>query len=204
MKRGALWKISVATTGEGEEAVGEMLTRIFGEPASTFAHFKTRRTTVAVYCATRPSAFLEKRSRLRAALAKLRDFGLSVGPGRVSLRKISRENWAESWKRHFKPLEFGSALLVKPSWSKRRPRRRQAVVTLDPGLSFGTGQHPTTSFCLRELACAASTQRRGMLDIGTGSGILAIAAAKLGFRPVHAFDADRAEEHTSELQTRLH
>ena len=91
-------------------------------------------------------------------------------------------------------------LLVRPSWSKRRPRKNQAVVVLDPGLSFGTGQHPTTSFCLHQIAAAARHRRHrrsqsgadaiSFLDIGTGSGILAIAASKLGCRPVHAFDFD--------------
>ena len=107
------------------------------------------------------------------------------------MAKMRREDWAESWKRHFKPIEIGDALLVKPSWSKKRPRKNQAVVVLDPGLSFGTGQHPTTAFCLRELVrCGKIEARRSFLDIGTGSGILAIAAAKLGYSPVYAFDFD--------------
>jgi ribosomal protein L11 methyltransferase len=117
--------------------------------------------------------------------------GLDIGTGRVSLKRIRREDWAESWKRHFKPLLIGSALLIKPSWSRRRPQRGQAVVVLDPGLSFGTGRHPTTAFCLRQLV---ALRRRGeapsCLDIGSGSGILAIAAAKLGYRPVAALDCD--------------
>ena len=104
---------------------------------------------------------------------------------------MRREDWAESWKRHFKPIEIGNALLVKPSWSKKLPRKNQAVVVLDPGLSFGTGQHPTTAFCLREVARHRKTgARRSFLDMGTGSGILAIAAAKLGYSPVYAFDFD--------------
>jgi ribosomal protein L11 methyltransferase len=82
-------------------------------------------------------------------------------------------------------------LLVKPSWSQRQPTRGQSVVILDPGLSFGTGQHPTTHFCLAQLVAAKKPDtRQSFLDIGTGSGILAIAAAKLGFRPVHGFDFD--------------
>jgi ribosomal protein L11 methyltransferase len=82
-------------------------------------------------------------------------------------------------------------LLIKPSWSRRRPRKGQSVVVLDPGLSFGTGQHPTTGFCLRQLAARRKpAARQSFLDIGTGSGILAIAAAKLGYEPVEAFDFD--------------
>src|SRR5439155_618396 len=82
-------------------------------------------------------------------------------------------------------------LLIKPSWSRRRARRGQAVVILDPGLSFGTGQHPTTVFCLRELARLRKPgERQAFLDIGTGSGILAVAAAKLGYSPVCASEFD--------------
>jgi ribosomal protein L11 methyltransferase len=117
--------------------------------------------------------------------------GLDIGIGRVSLKKIRREEWAESWKRHFKPLLIGSALLIKPSWSRRRPQQGQAVVVLDPGLSFGTGRHPTTAFCLRQLvALFRPGEAPSCLDIGSGSGILAIAAAKLGYRPVAALDSD--------------
>ena len=130
--------------------------------------------------------------------------GLKLGSGKISVKRLPRENWAESWKKHFKPFEVGDALLVKPSWSKRRERRGQQVIVLDPGLSFGTGHHATTGFCLRELARLArgrvgaprrpdASARRpylSFLDIGTGSGILAIAAAKLGYAPVHAFDFD--------------
>jgi ribosomal protein L11 methyltransferase len=148
---------------------------------------------------------------------------LDIGSGRIRIQNIPHQDWAESWKRHFKPIEIGHALLIQPSWNKRRPLADQAVVVLDPGLSFGTGHHPTTEFCLRELVAgrgrgqrpsrsmtrdeqqiessdAQTTNRarrlmlrlqpRSFLDIGTGSGILAIAAAKLGYRPVHAFDFD--------------
>jgi ribosomal protein L11 methyltransferase len=116
---------------------------------------------------------------------------LKIGAGQIEISKVKREDWAESWKRHFHPMEIGKALLVKPSWSKKRPRKHQAVVILDPGLSFGTGQHPTTLFCLNEIVrCLKSGTKQTFLDIGTGSGILAIAATKLGYQSVHAFDFD--------------
>ena len=125
------------------------------------------------------------------ALQRLIRSGLDIGPGTISLTSIPKEDWAESWKLHFKPVVIGSALLLKPSWSRRRPRKGQAVVILDPGLSFGTGRHPTTAFCLRELVTRRPrNDSRSCLDVGTGSGILAIAAAKLGYGPVDALDCD--------------
>ena len=189
MKRGALWKVSVAATSESEEALGELLVRHFSQPASSHTDFRTGRTTACVYLERKPP--VRFRAALRAGIAELRGFGLEVRPGKILLQKIRRENWAESWRRHFKPLDIAGKLLVKPSWSRRKPQRGQAVVILDPGLSFGTGQHPTTSFCLHELVRHREPQQRlAFLDIGTGSGILAIAAAKLGYAPVHALDFD--------------
>jgi len=88
-------------------------------------------------------------------------------------------------------MEIGGALLIKPGWSRRRARPGQRVVRLDPGLSFGTGHHATTCFCLEQLAaCRRRGAGQSFLDIGTGTGILAIAAAKLGYSPVEAFDLD--------------
>jgi ribosomal protein L11 methyltransferase len=116
---------------------------------------------------------------------------LDIRPGTVTIKKIKRQDWAEAWKHHFKPIAFGRSLLIKPSWSRRRPRKGQAVVVLDPGLSFGTGQHPTTEFCLAQLVAARHIDTaQSFLDVGTGSGILALAAAKLGYHPVQGFDAD--------------
>ena len=88
-------------------------------------------------------------------------------------------------------MEIGNTLLIKPSWSKRRTRKSQKIIVLDPGLSFGTGQHATTSYCLNEIIrLKASDQPQSFLDIGTGSGILAIAAAKMGYSPIYAIDYD--------------
>jgi ribosomal protein L11 methyltransferase len=116
---------------------------------------------------------------------------LSRGSGKVRLRRMPAEEWANSWKRHFKPIEIGSSLLIRPSWSRRAPRKGAVTVQIDPGLSFGTGQHPTTAFCLRQLVVRRRREsEQSVLDAGTGSGILAIAAAKLGYSPIDALDSD--------------
>ncbi|HVM48445.1 MAG TPA: 50S ribosomal protein L11 methyltransferase [Candidatus Acidoferrum sp.] len=131
------------------------------------------------------------REDLRRRLRAIQNCGLNTSPARISLARVPWEDWAESWKRHFKPISIGSSLLVKPSWSRRQPRKGQALVVLDPGLSFGTGQHPTTAFCLQQIVRRRRPgTAQSFLDIGTGSGILAIAAARLGYAPVHAFDLD--------------
>jgi ribosomal protein L11 methyltransferase len=190
MPRG-LWRIAVDTAPEAEEAVTELLANAFLEPVTSYTKVDTGETRVMVFFEKRPDWSAANRVQLRAGLERIGACGLRLGAGRISLTKVRREDWAESWKRHFKPIEIGSALLIKPTWSQRRPRPGQAVVRLDPGLSFGTGQHPTTAFCLRQLVARRRTGvSQSFLDIGTGSGILAIAAAKLGYGPVEALDLD--------------
>jgi ribosomal protein L11 methyltransferase len=181
----------VATTPEAEDAVSELLGAALGQPASSYFNLETGVSTVMVYCEQKPASFPAVRETILAGMRQIKNCGLKIGPEKVILSKVRREDWAESWKRHFKPIEIGNVLLVKPSWSKKLPRKNQAVVVLDPGLSFGTGQHPTTAFCLRALARHQTNRPRwSFLDMGTGSGILAIAAAKLGYSPVYAFDFD--------------
>jgi ribosomal protein L11 methyltransferase len=195
-----LWQVSVRTGDAGEEAVAGLLERIFGQAPSVFRSEKTGEVIVTVYPERLPAPQRALRASLEAALRDLRGFELDLGAARLVIKRLRRENWAESWKRHFRPIEVGQRLLIKPGWSRRRARPGQRVVILDPGLSFGTGQHPTTLFCLQQLTrCRRGDLRQSLLDIGCGSGILAIAAAKLGYSPVVALDNDpeavRASRH---------
>lgn len=210
--RRRLWVVSVDTTLEAEDAVGEMLGELFGCQASSYFDFETNASRVRVYVHGRVGS--NARQRVKDGLARIRDCAIETGPARISIARVRKEDWAESWKRHFKPIEFEDLLLVKPGWSKKKPRRNQAVVILDPGLSFGTGQHPTTAFCLSEIARnsprrkatssrgALRKNRQAFLDIGTGSGILAIAAAKLGYAPVRALDFDAAAVRAARANAR--
>jgi ribosomal protein L11 methyltransferase len=191
MNRRLLWKVSVTTTPEAEEAVSEWVVSAFDQPVASYIDAETGKTVVTAYLQKRPDWSRARRASLQSGLEQIRARGVRVGPGRISLARVRHQDWAESWKRHFRPIRIGSALLIKPSWSQQRSRDGRAVVVLDPGLSFGTGHHPTTAFCLRQLVARRSAcQSQSFLDIGTGSGILAIAAAKLGFSPVDAFDLD--------------
>ncbi|MBN1179639.1 MAG: 50S ribosomal protein L11 methyltransferase [Anaerolineae bacterium] len=106
-----------------------------------------------------------------------------------AFRAVPDTDWTESWKQHMRVLHIGRRVVVRPSWLSYAPRRDDIVVTLDPGMAFGTGLHPTTQMCLMALE---EHVRPGMslLDLGTGSGILAIVGAKLGAAPVLALDND--------------
>jgi ribosomal protein L11 methyltransferase len=211
MKHKSLWRVSVATTPEAEDAVSELLGVMFVQPVSSHFNVETGVSTVTVYGRRKLILSQAGREKIQAGLKRIKNCGLKIGSGKIVVAKVRLENWAESWKRHFKPIEIGDALLIKPSWSKRKPRKNQAVVVLDPGLSFGTGQHPTTMFCLDELVkCRARTKSPSFLDLGTGSGILAIAAAKLGCQPVRAIDFDpeavrvaRANARTNRIHKKL-
>jgi ribosomal protein L11 methyltransferase len=106
-----------------------------------------------------------------------------------SFRSVAEKDWEEAWKKRLKVLRLGERIVIQPSWLDYDPRPEDIVIRLDPGLAFGTGLHPTTQICLRALE---DFVRPGMevLDLGTGSGILTIAAAKLGAARVLAVDND--------------
>ncbi|MGD0411032.1 MAG: 50S ribosomal protein L11 methyltransferase [Verrucomicrobiota bacterium] len=181
-----MWQVSITTCAAREEAAARLLEEAFHLSAAVYHDARTGKRTATVYPSRLGAPPPQARAGLSRALRRL-------FPGRfgVLIRKLPRQNWAESWKRHFKPVEIGGALLIKPGWSRRRARPGQRVVRLDPGLSFGTGHHATTFFCLEQLAaCRRPGAGQSFLDIGAGSGILAIAAAKLGYSPVQAFDFD--------------
>ena len=105
------------------------------------------------------------------------------------VRELKEEEWAEAWKAHYEPQHIGRRLVVSPSWQRYVPSDGEVVITLDPGMAFGTGLHPTTRMCLEALEEHLSRGAK-VLDLGTGSGILAIAAAKLGASGVLALDTD--------------
>jgi ribosomal protein L11 methyltransferase len=104
-------------------------------------------------------------------------------------RTIREESWRDAWKKHFGVQRIGKALVVAPSWVEYSLKAGETVIRIDPGMAFGTGQHPTTAMCLRALE---DRVRPGasLLDVGCGSGILSIAAAKLGATGVLALDVD--------------
>ena len=126
---------------------------------------------------------------LREFLANLIQAGIDTQPAKITLESIEEDNWSEQWRSAFPPQKIGKRLVIAPTWDDIVPEPSEVLIRLDPGMAFGTGQHPTTQLAL-ELLEISIKRTDAVADIGTGSGILAIAAAKLGAKRVDAVDLD--------------
>ena len=128
MKRAPLWLLAVTTSAEAEEAVGELLQRLTASPVSVYANEETKVSTVTAYCPSRDKWTAATQRALRLELRQLTNVGLNVGPGRITFQKLRVENWAESWKKHFKPIAIGAELLIKPAnWTKSSVSRARSM-----------------------------------------------------------------------------
>ena len=177
-----------------EEALDALLDALWGldPPVGSWQDLETGRAFLDAYAVDR--AALERTAAAMRAAAE------AAGLGRrpVAFETLPREDWAESWKRFFHVIRVSPRVTVRPPWEPCEPDRPDGVVvTIEPGMSFGTGLHGTTQACLRfleELAAEdpAGSLPRSLADLGCGSGILSIAARKLGYAPVAGVDYDAA------------
>lgn len=119
----------------------------------------------------------------------LRDMGIEVGEGKIIVNEVHEEDWANNWKKYYKPTKIGKRIVVKPIWETYDVKDDEVIVEMDPGMAFGTGTHETTKMCIEALEKYVSFHKT-VFDIGTGSGILAITAAKLGAEKVIGVDLD--------------
>ena len=125
--------------------------------------------------------------RAQLALAKTREGGVDLGSLEMTMKNVKEEDWANNWKKYFKPFPVGQKLYLKPSWEQLEDAQGRMVLQIDPGHIFGTGAHETTRCCMEELEIFVREKDR-VLDVGCGSGILSIAALLLG--AAHADDVD--------------
>ncbi|MBE6105082.1 50S ribosomal protein L11 methyltransferase [Anaerovibrio lipolyticus] len=115
--------------------------------------------------------------------------GVSIAPGIITTSELADEDWSDTWKQYFHTEKPGDRIVIKPSWEQYEPKDGEIVVELDPGAAFGTGTHATTSMCICELEKLVQPGMK-VFDVGTGSGILSIIAAKLGAKDIQAVDYD--------------
>jgi ribosomal protein L11 methyltransferase len=202
---GAWLELSVAADIEAVEAVAEILGR--SAPAGTSVEpafeltdeglgARVDPSRPAIVRAYLPAGDAASAQRLAAeaaeALGHLQAFGLRP-IGELTTRLVHEADWAEAWKAHFPVLRVGRRLVIRPTWRRHRRSPDDVVLALDPGMAFGTGLHPTTRLCLAGIESLADRGRLDgarVLDVGCGSGILAIAAVKLGAPHALGLDTD--------------
>jgi ribosomal protein L11 methyltransferase len=185
MSEELLYAIDLADPSGEFEPASELLNALEVDFSSFFDRENcTVRHTV--YALTMEGAE-ENRARLSAALDEWREFGVELTMGEIFT--IAKSDWAEAWKKYFKPVAISDQLLIRPAWLDDEPLPGQKVLEINPGMSFGTGQHPTTFYCLKKIDQLADSVS-SMLDAGCGSGILAVAAALKGIEYVEGFDFD--------------
>ncbi len=202
---GAWLELAVTADVEAVEAVSEILGRVAPggitiEPAFDLVDEglgarvdPTRPATVRAYVPARDRAAAERAAaEVAEALGHLQAFGLRP-IGDLRTRVVAEADWADAWKAYFPVMRIGRRLVIRPTWRRHRRRPDDVVLALDPGMAFGTGLHPTTRLCLAAIETLADRGRlegARVLDVGCGSGILAIAALKLGAATALALDTD--------------
>ncbi len=202
---GAWLELSVEADIEAVEAVSEILGRVATGGTSVEPAFElvdeglgaridpARPATVRGYVPARDASAAEAAAALTAeALGHLQAFELRT-IGELQTRIVHEADWAEAWKAYFPVLRVGRRLVIRPTWRRHRREPDDVVLALDPGMAFGTGLHPTTRLCLAALEGLADAGRvdgARVLDVGCGSGILAIAAVKLGAAGALGVDTD--------------
>jgi ribosomal protein L11 methyltransferase len=191
-------ELSVQVDQEAVESVSELLARygynggvvvepawVAGDEGPEFRYDEARPVTLRTYLPV-DEKIEEVRQRIEQALWHL---GRMRPVGELQVRSLEEEDWANAWKQHYSILRIGKRSVIVPSWLEYEAQPDDVVLHLDPGMAFGTGLHPTTQMCLALLEDRTTANQR-VLDLGTGSGILAVAAAKLGAGPILALDND--------------
>ena len=188
----ARWlELAVEVPREAEEAAADILRRYAPRGVAIEA---AGESVVVTAWLPDSSGLVRQRRAVLSALAPL--------AATVLTRWLREEDWAEAWKAFFPVLRVSRRLVICPAWRSYHARVGEAVIRLDPGMAFGTGQHATTLMCLRALE---ETVQPGanVLDLGTGSGILALAAARLGAANVLALDSDPVAVRAARENVRL-
>ena len=190
-------EVSLRADGESAEAIAEVLARYghqgvsieqAGIPPDTWDESEVPPPQALLLRAYIPDdeQLEDKKTALEAALGHMR---LMYPMPQPIYQVLDSEDWSEAWKAHYQPMRIGKRLLIRPLWIELEPAPGDIEIALDPGMAFGTGTHPTTQLCLEALERLIEPAQ-DVLDLGSGSGILAIAAAKLGARQVLALDID--------------
>ena len=182
-----LYCIKLVDDSENFDLAAEMLAALELE-SSSFEDKENKRVCHTIYAAD-PETAAENLALVTNAVKEWTPLGVRISA--IEPFELKKEDWAEVWKKYFNVIPVSETLVIKPSWLDVERKPGMAVVEIDPGMSFGTGQHATTYYCLKTIdRLAGKPGVKSMLDAGCGSGILTIAAALRGYDPVDAFDND--------------
>jgi ribosomal protein L11 methyltransferase len=140
---------------------------------------------------------LDKIEFIKQNVEKIPLYNLDKGLGEVTTAEVYEEDWANAWKKYYKPKKISNQIVIKPSWENYVPTEGELIIELDPGMAFGTGTHETTMMCVQNLE-KYMNKDDVVFDIGCGSGILSIAAAKLGAKKVIGVDLDEVAVRVSQ------
>ncbi|WP_226656817.1 50S ribosomal protein L11 methyltransferase [Pseudalkalibacillus hwajinpoensis] len=141
--------------------------------------------------------------QIKEAINGLLVYDIDLGHNTVQISEVNEEEWATAWKKYYKPVKISERITITPTWEDYQPvTTDEIIIELDPGMAFGTGTHPTTVLCVQALEKIIQPGQR-VIDVGTGSGVLSIAAASLGADSVDALDLDEIAVKSAALNTKL-
>ncbi|MCT2343256.1 50S ribosomal protein L11 methyltransferase [Niallia taxi] len=140
---------------------------------------------------------------IKEAINNLILFNIDIGLNKVTIMEVNEEEWATAWKKYYHPVKISEKFTIVPTWEEYTPvNSDELIIELDPGMAFGTGTHPTTVLCIQALERIV---KKGdtVIDVGTGSGVLSIAASMLQAKSVHALDLDEVAVQSAKLNLKL-
>lgn len=180
-------QITITTSNEASEAIANYLFDIDAHGIELKEAANSTTSHIAYFpFDDRIDARVKK---ISSFLTQLSNCGIQPDPATIDIKKIATEEWTEAWKSDYHPQRIGKQILIAPTWSNIHPDDTTIFIRLDPGMAFGTGYHPTTRLSLKMLEESLKPNMH-VVDIGTGSGILAIAAVKIGAIQVDAIELD--------------
>ncbi|MFV9511013.1 50S ribosomal protein L11 methyltransferase [Tepidibacillus sp. LV47] len=148
------------------------------------------------------SYLMETVEQIKSAIKNLSMYDIDIGKGEVSITEVEEEDWASGWKKYYKPIQVTEKIIITPTWEEIETKSDQLLIELDPGMAFGTGTHPTTIMCIQALEKVIKGEEK-VIDVGCGSGVLSIVAAKLGAKQVLALDLDEIAVTSTQINTKL-
>ncbi|WP_413308669.1 50S ribosomal protein L11 methyltransferase [Bacillus sp. 1P10SD] len=140
---------------------------------------------------------------IKESINNLIIYNIDIGLNKVTISEVNEEEWATAWKKYYNPVKISEKFTIVPTWEEYTPvSSDELIIELDPGMAFGTGTHPTTVMCIQAIERTVKPGDR-VIDVGTGSGVLSIAAAMLGAEDVRAFDLDEVAVTQARLNIKL-